>query len=215
MLSLNSLILAGITALSLTTAASAQDTSRWFVHAGPAEVMLDTKVKMTAGGQTVPGAAVSIAPQWTVEGEVGYFLTPNVAVAFAGGYPPTATINASGSLSALGRAGQMTYGPATLNAQYHFLHEGVFRPYVGAGLTFMLVFDTKDATLTHLKVDDALGSDLQIGSDFMISPHWGAFIDYKKAFLSTTATGMLGPAPVVAKVQLNPGVANAGVVYRF
>lgn len=215
MLTFNRLALGAIAALSLTTAANAEDLSRWFVHVGPAEVALETKATVSMAGQAIPGAAVSIAPQWTVEAEVGYFVTPKIAVALAGGFPPTATINASGTLSALGRAGQMTYGPSTLNAQYHFIREGVFQPYVGAGLTVMLVFDTKDAALSNLKVDNAVGSDLQIGSDFMLSPHWGAYVDVKQAFLSTTATGALGGAPVSAKVQLNPAVFNAGAVYRF
>jgi outer membrane protein len=215
MLVLNRLTLAGIASLSLTAAAKAEDASRWFVHAGPAEVALDTRVKMKAGGQTVPGAAVSVPNQWTVEAEVGYFVTPHIALAFAGGYPPTATINASGSLAGLGKVGQMVYGPMTFNAQYHFNRGGVVQPYVGGGLTAMLVFSTKDAALTNLKVDNNVGADIQIGSDFMFGPHWGAFIDAKKAALRTRATGMLGPAPVVAKVQLDPAVLNAGVVYRF
>ncbi|MFI5034549.1 MAG: hypothetical protein ACHQPH_28010, partial [Reyranellales bacterium] len=92
---LKTLTLAGIAALGLATAAKAQDAdpSRWFVHVGPADVILQPKVSMTAGGQPVPGAAVSIASQWTVEGEIGYFLNRNIAVAFAGGYPPTLTFN--------------------------------------------------------------------------------------------------------------------------
>ncbi len=79
----------------------------------------------------------------------------------------------------------------------------------------MIVWNTKDAALTDLKVDNAVGPEIQVGSDFMLSQHWGAFVDYKRTWLDTTAKGNLGPAPVVAKVQLNPTVVNAGVVYRF
>ena len=57
MLNLNSLALAGIAALSLATAANAEDTSRWFVHAGPAEMMLAPKATVTAGGQPPAKAA--------------------------------------------------------------------------------------------------------------------------------------------------------------
>ena len=215
MLNLNSLALAGIAALSLATAANAEDTSRWFVHAGPAEMILEPKATVTAGGQPVPGAAVSVPNAWTVEAEIGYFITPHIALAFAGGYPPVVTINGSGSLAAVGKAGQMQAGPSALNVSYHFNRGGVVQPYLGAGTAFMIVWDTKDGALTNLKVDNAIAPEIQVGSDFMFSPKWGAFIDYKRTWLETTATGNLGPAPVVAKVKLNPTVINAGVTYRF
>ncbi len=219
MLSLKTLPLAGIAALCLATGAhaqdAAQDNSRWFVHVGPAEMILAPTVKLTAGGQTVPGAAVSVPNTWTVEGEIGYFLNKDIAVAFAGGYPPVVTINGAGSLSALGKAGQMQAGPSAFNLSYHFDRGGVVQPYIGAGFAFMIVWNTHDAALTNLKVDDAIGPEVQAGADFMINKHWGAFVDYKRAWLDTTARGDLGPAPVVAKVQLNPTVVNAGVTYRF
>ena len=215
MLNLNSLALAGIAALSLATAANAEDASRWFLHVGPAEMMLAPKATVTAGGQPVPGAAVSVPNAWTVEGEIGYFITPHIAAAFAGGYPPVVTINGAGSLAAIGKAGQMQAGPSALNLSYHFNRGGAVQPYVGAGTAFMIVWNTKDGSLTNLKVDNTIGPEVQVGSDFMINQHWGAFVDYKRAWLDTTAKANLGPAPVVAKVQLNPTVINAGVVYRF
>lgn len=217
MLKLKTLGLAGVAALGLAGAARAQDAdaSRWFVHVGPADVILQPKVSLTAGGQAVPGAAVTIPSQWTVEGEIGYFLTKDIAVAFAGGYPPTLTFNGSGSLAALGKAGQAVAGPAAVNLSYHFNRGGTIQPYVGAGMAFMIVWSTKDAALTNVKVDDAVGPEVQAGADLMIDKHWGAFVDYKRAWLQTTATGMLGPAPVSSKIDLNPTVVNAGVTYRF
>jgi outer membrane protein len=218
MLTIRSLPIAGIVALALSTAAHAQtfqDKSRWFVHAGPAEVVIEPSATVYAAGSAIPGAKVSIPNQWTVEVEAGYFATPHLALAFAGGYPPTATVNAGGSLAALGRAGQMTYGPSTFNAQWHFNRGGVVQPYVGAGVTMMLVFSTKDGSVTNLKVANSVGQDVQIGADFMVNEHWGAYVDAKQAFLGTTATGNLGPAPIRANVTLNPAVFNAGVVYRF
>lgn len=213
------LTLAGVAALGLATAANAQDvsqdTSRWFVHVGPADVILQPHTSMTAGGQAVPGAAVTIPSEWTVEGEIGYFVTRNVALAFAGGYPPTLTFSGSGSLTALGKAGSAVAGPSAVNASYHFNRGGMIQPYVGAGAAFMIVWSTGNGALSNVKVDDAVGPEVQAGADLMLSQHWGAYVDYKRAWLDTTATGMLGPAPVVGKLQLNPTVVNAGVVYRF
>jgi outer membrane protein len=218
MTTLKTLTLAGIAALGLATAAHAQqiqDPSRWFVHVGPADVILQPNTSLTAGGQAVPGAAVKIPSEWTVEGEIGYFLNKNFAVAFAGGYPPTLTFNGSGSLAALGKAGSAVAGPAAFNASWHFNRGGFVQPYVGAGAAFMIVWSTKDAALSHVKVDDTIGPEVQAGADLMFNQHWGAFVDYKRAWLDTTATATLGPAPVVGKLQLNPTVVNAGVTYRF
>jgi outer membrane protein len=211
------LTLAGVAALGLAGAAHAQDadTSRWFVHVGPADVILQPKTAMTAGGQPVPGANVSIPSAWTVEGEIGYYLNKNIAVAFAGGYPPEVSFNGAGSVAALGRAGQMQAGPSAVNLSYHFNPRGPVQPYVGAGVAFLIVWSTKDAALTNLKASDAAGAEVQAGVDFMLNKKWGAFVDYKRAWLQTTATGMLGAAPVSAKVDLNPTVLNAGVTYRF
>lgn len=204
-----------MTCASAATAAHAEDASRWFVHAGPAVVMPDESAEMSAGGQPVPGANVSIDSRWTVEGELGRYLTRNVAVAIAGGYPPTFTVNAAGSIAALGEAGKMTGGPAALLVQYHFNREGRIQPYVGAGVSFLIVFSTKDGAMNHLHADSAVGSAIQAGTDIMLNDRWGAFVDVKKAWVGTVAKGELGPIPIVAKVKVNPLVPSFGVTYHF
>ena len=206
---------AALAAASLAGAANAQEASRWFVHVGPAFVEPDESADMTAGGAPVPGASVSIDGEWTAEVEVGYFLTPNVAIAAAGGFPPKFNVMASGSLAALGKAGSMTGGPAGVMAQYHFNPEGRVQPYVGAGASFLIVFDTEDGALSDLKADSAVGTLLQGGANFMVNERWGGFVDVKKAWVGTVAKANLGPTPVRAKVKVDPLVVNAGLTYRF
>ena len=200
---------------SAATAAHAEDASKWFVHAGPAVVDPHESATVTAGGQLVPGGDVSIKSRWTFEGEVGRYLTRNIAVAFAGGYPPTFKVMASGSIAALGEAGKMTGGPAGILAQYHFNRGGMIQPYVGAGASFLIVFSTKDGAMNHLRAKSAVGTLLQAGADVMLNDRWGVFVDVKKAYVGTVATGFLGPAPVRAKVKIDPLVSNAGVTYHF
>ncbi|WP_374470625.1 OmpW family protein [Phenylobacterium sp.] len=206
---------AALAAASLAGAAHAQEASRWFVHAGPAFVEPDESADMTAGGQTVPGADVSIGGRWTAEVEVGYFVTPNVAIAVAGGFPPKFNVDASGTLASLGRAGTMTGGPAGIMAQYHFNPEGRFQPYVGGGASFLVVFDTEDGALNDLEADSAVGTVLQAGANLMVNDRWGGFVDVKKAWVGTVAKANLGPTPVRAKVKVDPLVFNAGLTYRF
>lgn len=209
-------VLAAIASATVATAASAQDaSSRWIVHAGPAYVDPDESALMTAGGAALPGANVSIKGRWTVEGELTYLVTPHIGVAVAAGAPPTFDIMTAGTLAGMGKAGEMTGGPAGLLLQYHFNPEGKFQPYVGAGASFLVVFDTKDGVLTNVKAKSAVGTALQVGANLMFTDRVGGFVDVKKAFVDTTATGFLGPAPVRAKVQVDPLVYNAGVAWRF
>jgi outer membrane protein len=215
MSSKNIAALAALAVVALATSAHAENADRWFVHAGPALVAPDEDATMTAGGGPVPGANVEIDSRWTVEGELGYFVTPNIAIALAAGFPPTFKVKAAGTLAGLGEAGEMTGGPAGLLVQYHFNRQGRIQPYVGAGAAFLIVFDTKDGVMTDLKAKSAVGTALQAGADVMINDRLGVFVDVKKAWVGTIATGWLGPAPVRAKVNVDPLVTNFGVTYHF
>jgi outer membrane protein len=205
---------AAVLALAATSA-HADDASRWTVHIGAADVAPQESGKVSAAGATVPGGNVSMSNGWTAEVELGYALTRNFSLAFATGYPPTFTVKGAGSLSPLGTAGKITGGPSAVMAQWHFNRNGRIQPYVGAGASFLLVFGTKDGVLSHVKADNAVGTALQAGVDAMIDKHWGLFLDVKKAWISTTSTGALGPAPVEAKVNIDPVVPSFGATYRF
>ncbi len=187
----------------------------FFVHAGAAGIFLSEGAKVAVAGVGVPGANIYVASQLTVVVEAGYFITPEIAVSFTGGFPPTVDVIGRGAIAGLGRVGTSTYGPTTLTAHYHFRQFGRFQPYIGAGPAFMIVFDTKDGALANLKLNHAVGFATQIGADYMFDEKWGVFIDVKKAYLRTTATGFLGPAPVKSNVKLDPLVVHTGLTYRF
>ena len=99
--------------------------------------------------------------------------------------------------------------------QYHFNRGGMVQPYVGAGASFLVVFDTKDGVMQNLKAKSSVGTALQAGADVMFNDRWGGFVDVKKAYVSTVAKGTLGGAPVRADVKVDPIVTNVGLTYRF
>lgn len=189
--------------------------SGWFVHAGPAGLVLNESAKISLGGARVPGASISIDPQLTAAVEFGYFFNPNFAVSFTGGFPPTVDVLGRGTVAGLGKLGTATYGPATLTAHYHFTGFGNIQPYIGAGPTFMYVFNTKDGALSDLKLANAVGFAVQAGVNVMIDRNWGVFFDVKKAYLRSTTTGTLGGIPAKGKVVLDPLVIHTGVTYKF
>jgi outer membrane protein len=146
---------------------------------------------------------------------LSYMITPTVAVNATLGLPPTINVFGAGSIGALPRLGRVTYGPTALTLQYHPIRSGWIRPYVGAGLSYMIVFGTKDGAFENLKVDNDLGWALEAGSDFMVNPNTGIIDDEKKAGLRPGATGTFAGAPVVGKTRLDPWAFSGGVVFHF
>jgi outer membrane protein len=187
----------------------------FFVHAGPAGIELDEGAKIYAGDARVPGGTIKVKRHFTAAVEAGYFITPNFAVSFTGGYPPNVKIEAAGTMNGMGRVGASTYGPMTVTMHYHFTGLGRLQPYIGAGPAFMYVFDQTDGLMNSLHVDNTAGFAFQAGADYMLSDRWGVFIDVKKAILRTDATGFLGPAPIRADLRLDPLVVHTGVTLRF
>lgn len=187
----------------------------WWVHVGPVGVLFNTGAEVKIGGQTVPGGSVQTSNSTTLGVEVGYDVTPNLAARFTMGVPPTTTVTGTGTLAGAGTLGKLTYGPAVLSATWAFDGLGRFRPYVGAGINYTMVLSRKDGALTSFNAKSAFGSVLQTGFDVAINERWGVFIDVKKIFLKTSASGMIGPTPATASVRLNPVLIQAGVTYRF
>jgi outer membrane protein len=178
-------------------------------------VALNENASFTAGGAPVPGANVTIDPQYTLEASIGYYVTPNWTVTFTGGLPPTARVKGAGSIAPLGTLGSALYGPMTLTAEYHFNKDGKFQPYVGAGAAFLLIFKTKDGAVTDLKAEHDVGGAVSAGFDYMITPKTGVYVDARQTWLKTTTTGFLGPNAVIGKVRLDPAAYSVGVVHRF
>ena len=216
-----------VSAFAVATGANAADIARqtgplpeasaprFFVHVGPAAVILNENATIFAAGQKLEGANIAVKPQATVAVEAGYFISPNFAVSFTGGLPPFAKIEGAGTMRGVGRVGATTYGPMTLTAHYHFKDFGRLQPYIGAGPAFMYVFDEKDGAMSALRVEHAAGFAFQVGADYMLSSHLGLFVDVKKAILRTEAKGYFGPAPINADLKLDPVVIHGGLSVRF
>lgn len=188
---------------------------RWFVHAGPVGVVFDTSASVRAGGARIKGANLDTSNNIAAGLDIGYFVTPEIALALTLANPPRTTIKGEGAIKALGTIGRTNYLPPTVSAQYHYRGFGAFQPYVGAGVNYTMFFNEDGRALRRLKLDDSVGFSLQVGADMMLNQNWGVFVDAKKLWLSTTATGRLGAVPVKADVDLDPTLIHAGVTYRF
>ncbi len=202
-----------------TTAGVAEDrpayNTPFFVHLGVSAAPYDEAATIVIGGATVPGADLSLNDTYSPAFEIGYYFTPNFAIALASGYPPTTTATGAGTIAGYGILGKATGGMIQLNAQYHFTNFGAFQPYVGAGPAYSLILNNQDGAMTNFKVNNAFGFGLQVGADWMVTKNVGVYLDLKKVFISTTASGYAGLAPVTSDIRLDPTAFTAGITFRY
>lgn len=192
-----------------------EDRSRWTIRAGLTALSLADRIDLTVGGAPYPGAGLSTFEHHTPTVQVGYFLAPKIAVNATLGLPPSIDVYGGGTIGALPKLGKVTYGPTALTLQYHPFRHGRLRPYVGVGLSYMIVFGTKDGAFKDLKVANDLAPAFEAGSDFMIGRNWGMFLDVKKALLRPKATGTFNGMTVEGKTRLDPWAFSGGLSFHF
>ena len=186
----------------------------FFLNVGPGVLVFHAGATVRAGGSIVPGATVRIDPNETLITEFGYRWN-NTAISLTGGIPPMAAVNGAGSLTPLGELGRIRYGPVVLAAQYHFTQFGRFEPYVGAGPVFLLIFKNEDGAVRNLDVRNHSGFAVELGAQYQLDSRWSLYLDVKKVSLKTSATGVLGGAPIQADIKLDPLLVSGGLSYRF
>jgi outer membrane protein len=141
-----------------------------------------------------------------------YFLSDNWAIDVLGALPFKHDVN----LNTGGKVAELKHLPPTISLQYHFLPSGaVFRPYVGAGVNFTLIFDeeTQGALAgTDLSLDNSFGLAAQIGADFAINDKWAINLEARWIDIDTDAT-LNGAA--LGTVAVDPLVYGLSVAYKF
>lgn len=202
----------------------------FYLHVGALGAFFNVNAQSTGGGffNNLPIAGQGIAnaairPNYTLGLEAGYFITPNWALAISAGIPPLLHAKATGltlaSVTGTNLLGSVRWGPAMGLLQYHFTNFGAFQPYAGIGAVYLLNFgNVADGLLVNnFGVTQNWGFVLQAGADYMITQNIGVFVDAKKLWLSTDATGTVQPfgIPIRTHVQLDPWVASTGLTLKF
>lgn len=215
------LVLLAMAGQAVQAGESSPPSSGFYVNLGAAGILFDTDASINAAGRPLPGSNLHASNNVTLGFGVGYYLTPNVSLLALLGVPPATTLTGRGNLSGL-TLGKVTYGPSMLTANYHFRQFGAFQPFLGAGITYTVVFGTKDSAIVNLRVSNSIGAVIRGGFDVMFSDRWGAFFSVSKIFVTTKASGnanpavpALGGAPVSAHVSFDPLVLFSGITYRF
>ena len=155
----------------------------------------------------VPSDAITVNNKWIPELDVTYFFTRNIAAELVLTVPQKQDVSLNGT-----KIGTFKHLPPTLLVQYHFLPDGTFRPYVGAGLNFTRIWGT-DIAGNSLQLDNwSVAPALQIGMDYKLTKNWFLNADVKKVWL---ASNVKAGGVNVSKVNLDPWLFSMGVGYRF
>ena len=125
--------------------------------------------------------------------------------------PVTARDTALGSVP----VGRVSVLPPTLTVQYHFTSNGPFSPYVGAGITDLILYKSKPAggAVTSVSFENNFGAALQAGLDYQLNDHWFLNAEIDQVFVRTTAN--IAQNAISAKVDVNPFLLGVGIGYRF
>lgn len=189
--------------------------SGWFARTGVAGALYNSGATIAVGGATVPGATVHIADDVTAMLDLGYNISDRFAVQVMVGIPPRASAIGKGTVAPFGTLGAVRLGPVIATAVYRLPEYGDFRPYVGAGGTYVFILKDYDGAVTDLDVRGNWGVALQAGFEYRVNRNLELFADYKRLWVKVQAEGMLGPAPAQARVTLDPDLISAGIKLNF
>ena len=196
--------------------ALAQETQgNWLVRARA--VRLDPANHSDAiGALAVPSDAITINSKTMPELDVTYFFTPNIAAELVLTVPQKQRVTVE--QSALGGPvdiGSFKHLPPTLTLQYHFLPEGRFRPYVGAGVNYTRIgsTDLNVPSVGRLELDhDSFGLAVGAGLDIKVAKNVFLNFDVKKVQIRTDVR-LNGTK--LSTVKVDPLLVGIGVGYRF
>ncbi len=192
-------------ALATPAAAADEAQGNWMVR------LRGTYLDMANSSDPVGGVGASnritVNNKWIPEFDVTYFFTPNIAAELVLTVPQTQNVYLDGN-----KIGTFKHLPPTLLVQYHFIPNGTFRPYVGAGLNVTRIWGA-DIANNSLQLDSwSVGPALQIGMDYKLTKNWFLNADIKKIWLSSDVKA---GGVKVSKVNLDPWLFSMGVGYRF
>jgi outer membrane protein len=172
------LTIAAVLAASYAATASADDFLANDFRIGSYSVFYHTSADDLSGPYVPPGVNFKAENLETVY--LGYirWLTPDLDVELAMGYPPLAKVKGSGpaTLGSVPYNGQVISSARwiapTLLVEYNFLSaNSPFRPYLGVGVNYTTFYD-RDSTATRTSLTASVGPAAVAGLTYRISDRW-------------------------------------------
>ncbi len=202
-----------LAALVSTSALAQQADGNWMMRIRAVDLQ-PVKKSEPIGALALPADAVWVESKVIPEVDFTYFFSKNLAAELILTYPQKLNVKING----VGTAGDFKALPPTLTLQYHFLPDGEFRPYVGAGINYTLISSVRLPVVENLTKNAAsldrssVGGALQIGFDYKIGKNSYINFDIKKTYIN--ADLKVG-GNKVSKLTLDPLLVGIGYGFRF
>lgn len=205
------LIVPALVALILAPGASAAESGKCLVRLRA--VYIDTANKSDAiPSLSVPKDDIHVSTKTIPEVDFTCFLTKNIAAELVLTYPQEHDVELGGT-----KIGTFKHLPPVLSAQYHFLPDGKFCPYVGLGVNLTLI-SSVDITVPGVGDLDlsspSIGPSGQVGFDVNLAEKVVFNVDAKYVMLRSDVE-LAANGDKVSEAQLDPWLIAGGIGYRF
>ncbi len=191
------------------------------IYIGPTN---DSDAISVPGALSVPKNSVHESDKWAPEMDFEYFFASHWSTELVLTYPQrhdvtvkSATIYPAGTPATVPSVviGSFKELPPTLTLKYNFLPDGVFRPYVGAGINVTSITDVhlNVPTVGAVKLDSTtVGFAAQAGVDYRVAGNWFVNADLKYVQIEPD---LKYAGHKIATVKVDPVLAGVGIAYRF
>ena len=189
---------------------------RCFTRLGVVVAPYHSSASIATNGQLLSGGTAKVSNNMTATFDLGCEITKNISASVTSGIPVKPHVTGEGTAAILGRLGEVRYGPAVFSGYYRFPKTGRFRPYVGGGAAYAIIFKEFDGSVKQLKVHNNWGSVLQGGAEYELNSKYIFFMDFKEVWLAVKAQGVLSDGTDVrARVKLNPSLVTVGLKFHL
>jgi outer membrane protein len=229
---------AGASGAHAQSAGSLQVNAGW-MHFAPQDS--SGAFNVTALGQTQQraGSGASVSNADTFGLTLQYFVTDHIAAEAVMGVPPKFHLDGEGTLSPLGELGTAKEWSPTILLKYYFMDaQSKFRPYLGAGASYVWFSDVKLSSQmasgaflytpqtgtaltgpTSAHISSSFAPVVNGGMSYNFNKHWSASFSVSYMWLSARATlttnSAVGTVRSESKIKLDPIVTFLSVGYTF
>ena len=187
------------------------------------ELILDAEGVRRTGTTTVEPNQISYVPRFSDGGGAGlgvaWFVTEDIAFEFkAAALASELTVRRTGSdFITIGELGWAQIYPLSVLVQWHPVRGGSFRPYVGAGVGYVILRDVEKSAggVTGVAFDDPTGFVVNAGLRIPFSSRWSLNGDVRYVPVETRGRARFGGTDASADVEVRPLFVGVGLVYRF
>ncbi|MDP1766213.1 MAG: OmpW family outer membrane protein [Methylotenera sp.] len=182
----------------------------------------DVATANTLYGPNGTNAVLQVDSNTIPELDISYYFTKNIAAELILALGTRHDVQTSNG-GVIHKLGSVNLLPPTLTAQWHFMPDTMFDPYVGAGVAYVRALDRSlnYEGIAPIRIDrNSFGGVVQAGFDVNLTDKWLVNFDVKKIWFDTTVkvdATVLG-APGFRKIDsldIDPLVVSIGIGKKF